>query len=87
MIDKLESLLIFRNEISHKQLKTKNILACTNLSKLNNSSQLVVGIYCPGVQHSKKIISVHKKAAKRLYFKSSFIIKTKKPSDKQKVLK
>jgi len=86
-MDRLESSLIFISENSHKQVKTKNILACTNLSKLNNSSQLVVGMYCPGVQHSTKIISVHKTAANKLYFKSSFIIKTKKPPDKQKVLK
>ena len=39
----------------NKQLNTKKSEACTNLSKLNNSSQLVLGIYWPGVAHKIKI--------------------------------
>ena len=38
--------------------ETKKIDACTNLSKLNNSSQFEVGIYFPGVQHKIKMTSV-----------------------------
>lgn len=74
IIEKKVSFLILIRCTSHKNDKVKKIDACTNLSKLNNSSQLVVGIYCPGVQHSTKMMSVHKIAAERLYLKNSFII-------------
>ena len=74
IIDVFESLFDLNKNISHKIVNVKKILACTNLSKLNNSSQLDVGIYCPGVQHSPKMISVHKMAAVKLCFKSSLNI-------------
>lgn len=38
---------------------TKKIAAWTSLSKLSNSSQLAVGMYCPGVAHKTKIKSAH----------------------------
>lgn len=42
--------------INNRVLKPKNIEACTHLSKLNNSSQETLGINCPGVEHSNKIV-------------------------------
>lgn len=71
-------LLCFMVIISSKLQSIKKIEACTNLSKLNNSSQLVVGIYCPGVAHKIKIISAQRTAQKTKYFKSIFF-KNKKP--------
>ena len=53
----------------HKLHKTKNSEACTNLSKLNNSSQLVLGIYWPGVAHKIKITSAQAMVIIVEYFK------------------
>ena len=75
IIETSDNLLALNPTNSHNEVKVKNILACTNLSKLNNSNQCAVGTYLPGVQHSTKMIIVHKMAKSRLYFKSSFIIK------------
>ncbi len=74
IIENLFSLWDLTRKVSHKKDKEKKIDACTNLSKLNNSSQLVVGIYCPGVQHNINMMRVHKMAAVKLCFKSSFSI-------------
>ena len=72
-----ESLLLVYKNNNQNTTNIKKMLACTNLSKLNNSSQSVVGMYCPGVQHKIKIMSVQITATNKLYFKINFNIKTK----------
>jgi len=59
---------------NHKLDKIKNILACTNLSKLNRSSQWALGTYLPGVQHNIKITTVQMKANAKEYLKIVFTV-------------
>jgi hypothetical protein len=40
-------------------IKTKKILACTNLSKLNSSRKEICGISLPGIPHKIRIINAH----------------------------
>ncbi len=64
-------LITYKN---HKLDKIKNMLACTNLSKLNRSSQWALGTYLPGVQHSIKITTVQMKANAKEYLKIVFTV-------------
>ncbi len=44
---------------NNKLFKIKNMVACTHLSKLNNSNQLTLGIKWPGVAHKAKMTAAH----------------------------
>ncbi len=50
------NLFLLLSKTNKSKHKTKNIPACTNLSKLTSSRKLTVGIYCPGKEHSNSIM-------------------------------
>lgn len=57
----------FKTTKNNKLHNIKNIDACTHLSKLNNSSQLALGINWPGVAHKAKIMVAHINAKTGLF--------------------
>jgi len=57
-----------------KQHSTKNIPACTHLSKLKASSNLKLGMCLPGIEHNAKMIKAQLTDSADEYFKMNLFI-------------
>jgi hypothetical protein len=57
-----------------KQHSTKNIPACTHLSKLSISSNLKLGMCRPGIEHNPKMIDAQITERAVEYFKMNFFM-------------